>query len=68
MTTTIDIPDGVLAEAMRHSGAPNEGEAVRRALEEFNKRCRIAALARHAGTFEELMTVEELGQLRAPRP
>ena len=65
MKTTIDIPDGVLEEAMRHSGARTKREAVLRALEEYNRRQRMARLSRHLGTLSELPTIEELKGLRS---
>lgn len=65
MKTTIDIPEKVLAEAMKHSGAETKRDAVLAALEDFNKRSRIAALAKHLGTFKDFMTLDELMKMRS---
>jgi Arc/MetJ family transcription regulator len=64
MKTTVDIPDGMLEEAMRYSGAATKREAVLRAIEEYNRRQRMARLAKHLGTFRHLMTRRELERLR----
>ena len=64
MKTTIDIPDKVLREAIRHSKAATKREAVLTALEDYNRRQRMASLARHFGTFEKFMTLEELMKMR----
>lgn len=65
MKTTIDIPDDVLKEAMGHSGAVTKREAVLRALEEYNRRQRMARLAKHLGTFQQFMTRKDLERLRS---
>ena len=64
MKTTIDIPDDVLQEAMRFSGATTKREVVLCALQEYNRRRRLARLAKRLGTFERFMTHEELDRLR----
>lgn len=64
MKTTIDIPDALLKEAMRLSGAKTKREAVLRALEEFNRRKRMARLAGKLGTFEEFITRKDLDRMR----
>jgi hypothetical protein len=46
MKTTVDIPDKVLAEAMRHTRATTKQEAVVTAIEDFNRRRRVAELIR----------------------
>jgi Arc/MetJ family transcription regulator len=63
--TTIDIPDQILQEAMRNSGAATKREAVLQALEEYNRARRLARLAARLGTFAHLMTRKELERLRA---
>ena len=65
MKTTIDIPESVLEEAMRHAKATTKREAVLRALEEYNRLHRVARLADHIGTVDGLMTREELDRFRA---
>jgi len=64
MKTTIDIPDEVLKNLMRNSGAPTKREAVLTALLEFNRRHRLTKARSILGTFKNLMTVEELRELR----
>ena len=64
MKTTIDIPEKVLQEAMKHSGSSTKREAVLIALEEFNRRRRMARLAENLGTFEDFMSRDELQKLR----
>ena len=65
MKTTIDIPERLLKEAMSHSGAETKREAVLRALEEYNRRRRMARLARKLGTFKRFMTRKDLDRLRS---
>jgi Arc/MetJ family transcription regulator len=64
MKTTIDIPEKELKDAMRFTGATTKREAVVTALKDFNRRQRIAALARHFGTSDTFMTHTELMKLR----
>lgn len=65
MKTTIDIPDGVLKEAMRHTRAKTKRDAVVTALEKFNRLQRLRDLnARLKGTFVDFMTQEELKLMR----
>ncbi len=64
MKTTVDIPDRELADAMRFTRARTKREAIVTAIVEFNRRRRMAALARHAGTCSQLPTVQELQRQR----
>ena len=64
MKTTIDIPDAMLAEAMRYTKAASKREAVLAALDEFNRRRRQAKLVEHFGTFKDFMTPHELQRMR----
>lgn len=64
MRTTIDIPEQELKDAIRFTDARTKREAVVRAITDFNRRMRMAELVRHAGTCDELMTVEELRRAR----
>jgi Arc/MetJ family transcription regulator len=66
MKTTIDIPDEVLEEAMRLSGSSTKREAVLKALEEYNRRRRLAKVAEKLGTLD-FIDREELGRLRTGR-
>jgi Bacterial antitoxin of type II TA system, VapB len=64
MKTTVDIPDKELEDAMRFTRARTKREAIVTAITEFNRRRRMAELVKKAGTCTDLMTVEELRQLR----
>lgn len=71
MKTTIDIPEQVLTDAMRFMNANSKREAVVTALQEFNRRCRMARLARFSGTCEfvdnatlEAAEMDEVGTVR----
>lgn len=65
MKTTIDIPEKVLKEAMELTGAKTKREAIVTAVRDYNDRRKMARLARHLGSCEELMTPAELEQLRS---
>ena len=67
MKTTVDIPDGELADAMRFSRARTKREAILMAISEFNRRRRMAELTKRAGTCADLMKVDELQRLRRRR-
>jgi Arc/MetJ family transcription regulator len=64
MKTTIDIPERILKEAVRFSGASTERDAVLVALKEYNRRRRTARLSKYLGTFENFLTADELKRLR----
>src|SRR4051794_4442489 len=64
MKTTVDIPDAVLKEAMRHTKASTKREAIVKAMEEYNRRQRLARLAERLGASETFMSFEELMKLR----
>lgn len=64
MKTTIDIPDSELAEAMAFTKARTKREAIVTALMDFNRRRRMAALVKHAGTCNDLMGADEVRSLR----
>lgn len=65
MKTTIDIPDKMLSEAMKNSKAHTKRDAVLAAIDEYNRRRRMAKLIKHLGTFKNFMTQKELRQMRA---
>ena len=68
MKTTIDIPSKVLAEAIRHTGAKTKREAVVGAMEDYNRRHRLAALAKRLrGSMPNFMTQEDLKIMREDR-
>jgi hypothetical protein len=64
MKTTIDIPEKELQDALKFSGEKTKRGAIVAAVADYNRRQRMAALARHLGTCKDLMTVEELAALR----
>ena len=49
---------------MKHPKAKTKTEAVSRAVAEFNRRERMAALTRHLGTFKDFMTQADLKRMR----
>jgi hypothetical protein len=62
--TTVDIPDHELKDAIRFTRARTKREAIVTAIQDFNRRRRMAELVKQAGTCPDLMTVEELQRLR----
>ena len=64
MKTTVDIPQRELEDAIRFTNAKTKREAVVGAITDFNRRMRMAELVRYAGTCDDLMTPEELQELR----
>lgn len=56
-----------MSDVIRFTGAKTKREAVVTAIADFNRRKRIAELARHAGTCPDLMTAEELRRQRWSR-
>jgi len=60
----VDIPDELLKRAMKYSGATTKREAVLAALTEFNRWHRLEKARALLGTFKNMMTVEELRELR----
>jgi hypothetical protein len=64
MKTTVDIPDRELAELMRFTRANTKRDAIVTAIEDFNRRRRMAELVKHAGTCDELTAPQETQALR----
>ncbi|HEY6455900.1 MAG TPA: type II toxin-antitoxin system VapB family antitoxin [Steroidobacteraceae bacterium] len=64
MKTTVNIPDDDLADAIRFTKARTKRDAIVTAIQEFNRRKRMAELTRHAGTCKDLVSIEELLQQR----
>lgn len=64
MKTTVDIPSDELEDAMRFTRARTKREAIVTAIVDFNRRRRMAELARAAGSCPGLMTVDQLQRLR----
>lgn len=67
MKTTIDIPDKDLKEIIKHTGAKTKRDAVVHAVKDFNRRYRLAELAKSLGTFKDFMTMEDLREMREDR-
>jgi len=66
MKTTLDIPENVLMEVMKFTGAKTKREAVVTAVEQFNRLKRLEKLnQRVRGRFRDFMTSEELQSRRA---
>jgi Arc/MetJ family transcription regulator len=64
MKITVDIPEDLLEDAMRLTGAKTKREAVVTAIADYNRRQRIALLRRHLGTCKNFLTADDLRRLR----
>lgn len=64
MKTTVDIPDAELEEVVRHTHARTKRDAIVTAISDFNRRKRLEKLADQLGTFDSVMSLEELLRLR----
>lgn len=64
MKTTVDIPDEELREVISHTRARTKRDAIVTAISDFNRRKRLEKLAEQLGTFESIMSLEELLRLR----
>jgi Arc/MetJ family transcription regulator len=65
MKTTIDIPEKLLAETIKHTGAKTKRDAVVTAVSEFNRRNRLEELAeRLQGSCPDFMTQADLRRMR----
>ncbi len=64
MKTTVDIPRRELEDAIKFTNAKTKREAIVGAVADFNRRMRVAELARYAGTCDYLMTPEEVQAIR----
>jgi Arc/MetJ family transcription regulator len=63
--TTIDIPEKVLAETLKHTGAKTKKAAILTAVEKYNRLRRLAILdARIRGSFKDFMTQDDLKLMR----
>jgi Arc/MetJ family transcription regulator len=67
MKTTLDIPEKLLAEAMKAAGATTKRDAVMRALEDFNRRERLRKLTERLGRSDTFMSADELREVRRRR-
>jgi Arc/MetJ family transcription regulator len=64
MKTTLDIPVGLINEAMRLTGARTKRAAVLAALDDFSRRGRMREMAMRLGNSETFMTAADLETLR----
>jgi Arc/MetJ family transcription regulator len=65
MKTTIDIPEKLLAETIKHTGAKTKRDAVVTAVSEFNRRQRLEELSeRLQGSCPNFMTQTDLRRMR----
>ncbi len=67
MKTTVDIPEEDLAYAMKASNAKTKREAIVTAIQDYNRRARMAALVKYSGTFSSMMSFEEMKALENAR-
>lgn len=67
MKTTVNIPDDVLEDAMRFTRARTKREAIVAAMEDYNRRRRMAELTRYSGSSTTLLTNEEIERLESKR-
>ena len=65
MKTTLDIPEKMLKEAMRLSGAKTRQTVVLNALDDYTRRLRMKSLARRLGNSDSFMSHRELMALRS---
>lgn len=64
MKTTVDIPDEELRQVMKYTKSKTKREAVVYAIMDFNRRQRLARLAKTLGTFNNFMTQDDLKKMR----
>jgi hypothetical protein len=64
MKTTVNIPDVDLDDAIRFTHAKTKREAIVTAIQDFNRRKRMAELTRYAGTCKDLIGADALRELR----
>jgi Arc/MetJ family transcription regulator len=65
MKTTLDIPEDVLADAIKYTGAKTKRDAIVTAVTDFNRRRKLESLAKHLGTFDGFLSPKELQDLRS---
>ncbi len=68
MKTTVEIPDDELRDLVRFTRAKTKRAAIVTAIEDFNRRRRMAALVKHSGTFRTLRTNDEIEELEYREP
>jgi len=68
MKTTVDIPDDELRDLVGFTRARTKRQAIVTAIEEFNRRQRMAALVRHSGAFRSLLPNDQIEALEEREP
>lgn len=63
MKTSVEIPDKELRDIVRFTKAKTKREAIVTAIVEYNRRKRMAELIKYSGTFEGMMTNDEIEAL-----
>ena len=63
MKTSLDIPEQALQEVMKFTKAKTKREAIVTAVADYNRRQRLALLVKHFGSFDSLLTNEEIEAL-----
>jgi hypothetical protein len=66
--TTVEIPDEELRDVVEFTGAKTKREAIVKAIADFNRRRRMAALVKHSGAFGSLPTNEEIEATQQREP
>ena len=61
---TLDIPDDALRDLMAFTRAEAQRAAIVQAVDDFNRRQRMARLTKVAGTFKDFMSQKHLGRMR----
>ena len=64
MKTTVDIPEKVLKDAIKFTGAKTKRDAIVLAMTEFNRRQQLEELFNMCGTLDGFMTQDELRKMR----
>ncbi len=67
MKITVDIPEDALRDLMGYTKAATKRAAILQAVDDFNRRQRMARLTRFAGRFTDFMGQEDLSRMRAER-
>ncbi|HEY8751808.1 MAG TPA: hypothetical protein VIM11_27755 [Tepidisphaeraceae bacterium] len=62
--TMVNIPDEALQKAMRAAQTDSAEDVVVKALDEFSRQHGQASLIKHLGTFEQIISQEELREMR----
>ena len=65
MRTTVDLPSGLLEEAMELAGIQTKRETLVAALRDYVRRLRTEEFRARLGTYDLDLTQEDLERLRA---